>query len=261
MAPVVVWGLFGPWIWPHEPTAIDFAARLKPPVWLEGGTANHLLGTDQFGRDLLSRLIEGARVALIVAVFGVFLAALVGVAAGLAAGYFGGVTDNIIMRIVDVKMSVPAILLTILIGSAIGAGVTTVVAAIAITFWADYARVVRGETLSLKERGFVELAKVADCSHLRILTRHILPNLQATIVVLVTLQLGRALILEAAITYIGIGIQPPSSAWGLMISDGRSLLSTAWWLAAFPGFAITATVLGANLLGDWLRDALDPKVR
>lgn len=260
LAPMVVFGLFGPWLWPHDPAAINLAAARQPPAWLEGGSLVHLLGTDPFGRDLLSRLIEGARVALIVASFGVLLAALLGVTAGLLAGYFGGWTDHVLMRIVDVKMSIPAVLLTILIGAAIGGGITTIVAAIVLVFWADYARVVRGETLSLRERGFVALARVADCSHLRIIWRHILPNLLATVVVLITLQLGRALILEAAITFIGLGIRPPASAWGLLIAEGRGYLDTAWWIPVFPGVAISMTVLGANLLGDWLRDTLDPKL-
>jgi peptide/nickel transport system permease protein len=179
----------------------------------------------------------------------------------MVAGYFGGWIDNLVMRIVDVKMSIPTILLTILIGSAFGGGLVTIIASIIFVFWADYARVIRGETLSLRERGYVALAKVANCSSFTILLRHIFPNLLATCMVLFSLQLGRALIVEAAITFIGLGIQPPASAWGLLIAEGRNYLATAWWIPTFAGLAITMTVLGANLLGDWLRDALDPKLR
>jgi peptide/nickel transport system permease protein len=261
LAPVVICGVFGPWLYPHDPTAINFMLPRRPPAWLAGGDWSHILGTDQFGRDLLSRLIEGARVALIVAILGVLGAAVIGIPAGMAAGYFGGWIDNLLMRLVDVKMSIPPILLTILISAAVGGGLWTVVVSIVIVFWADYARVVRGEALSLREQPYVALARVANCSNFRILTRHIFPNLLATCVVLITLQLGRALIIEASITFIGLGIQPPASAWGLLIAEGRAYLATAWWIPTFAGVAITLTVLGANLLGDWLRDVLDPKLR
>ena len=261
LAPVVICGVFGPWLYPHDPTAINFMSPRRPPAWLAGGDWSYVLGTDQFGRDLLSRLIEGARVALIVAILGVLGAAVIGIPAGMVAGYFGGWIDNLLMRLVDVKMSIPPILLTILISAAIGGGLWTVIVSIVIVFWADYARVVRGEALSLRERPYVALAKVANCSNFRILLRHIFPNLAATCVVLITLQLGRALIIEASITFIGLGIQPPASAWGLLIAEGRAYLATAWWIPTFAGVAITLTVLGANLLGDWLRDVLDPKLR
>ncbi len=261
LAPVVICGIAGPLLYPHDPTVVNLLAPRKPPAWLAGGDPAFLLGTDHFGRDLLSRLIEGARVTLMVAVLGVVVAAVIGITAGMVAGYFGGWIDNVVMRIVDVKMSIPTILLTILIGSAFGGGLVTIICSIIFVFWADYARVIRGETLSLRERGYVALAKVANCSHVRILLRHILPNLFATCMVLFSLQLGRALIVEAAITFIGLGIQPPASAWGLLIAEGRNYLATAWWIPTFAGLAITMTVLGTNLLGDWLRDALDPKLR
>jgi peptide/nickel transport system permease protein len=261
LSPVVICGLFGPWLYPHDPTAINFLHPRQPPAWLAGGDWSYALGTDQFGRDLLSRLIEGARPALIVAILGVLGAAAIGIPAGMVAGYYGGWADNLLMRLVDIKMSIPPILLTILIGAAVGGGLVTVVASIIVVFWADYARVVRGETLVVRERGFVALAKVANCSGARILARHIFPNILPTCVVLITLQLGRALIIEASITFIGLGIQPPATAWGLLISEGRAYLATAWWIPTFAGAAITMTVLGANLFGDWLRDALDPKQR
>jgi peptide/nickel transport system permease protein len=261
LAPVVICGVFGSWVFPHDPTAIDLLAPRKPPGWMEGGSWDYILGTDQFGRDLLSRLMEGARVALEVALASVVLSSLIGVTAGMVAGYYGGVVDNIIMRIADIVFAIPAILLIILIGGAVGGGFTTVLSSIVIVSWVLYARVVRGEALVLRERGFVALAKVANCSDFRILTRHILPNLMPTCIVLMTLQAGFALLIEAAITFIGLGIQPPATTWGLLISEGRPYITTAWWIPTFAGVAITITVLGANLLGDWLQERFNPRMR
>jgi len=259
LAPVVICGIFGSAIFPHDPTTIDLMAPRKPPVWLDGGSWQYVLGTDQFGRDLLSRLMEGCRVALIIALSSVFLAALIGVTAGMVSGYYGGVVDNIIMRIADVVFAIPGILLIILIGGAVGGGFMTVLISIVLVSWVLYARVVRGETLVLRERGFVALARVANCSDARILVRHILPNLLPTVIVLTTLQAGFALLIEAAITFIGLGIQPPATTWGLLISEGRPYMTTAWWIPAFAGLAITITVLGTNLLGDWLQEKFDPR--
>jgi peptide/nickel transport system permease protein len=258
--PVLVWGIFGPLIYPHDPTAMNLRAPHKPPAWLPGGQGAFLLGTDQFGRDVLSQLIAGARPALIVSFCGVALAAAIGIPAGLAAGYFGGWTDNLVMRLVDVKMSIPSILLTLLIGGAIGGGLTTVLVSIVLIFWADYARVVRSQALTLRDADYVALARVANCSDVRILATHVFPNILPTAIILMTLQLGRALIVEASITFIGLGIQAPAAAWGLMIADGRGLISSDWWIPTFPGLCITITVLGANILGDWLRDRLDPRL-
>ncbi|MGH6990984.1 MAG: ABC transporter permease [Stellaceae bacterium] len=261
LAPVVIAGVFGSLIFPHDPTAIDLMAPRIPPVWAAGGSWTHILGTDQFGRDLLSRLMEGARPALIVAISSVTLAAIIGVAAGMVSGYYGGAIDNIIMRIADIIFAIPAILLIILIGGAVGGGFTTVLISIVLVSWVLYARVLRGEALVLRERGFVALAKVANCSDLRILMRHILPNLMPTCIVLMTLQAGFALLIEAAITFIGLGIQPPATTWGLLISEGRPYMTTAWWIPTFAGVAITITVLGANLLGDWLQERLNPRLQ
>ena len=261
LLPVLVCGLFGPLLYPHEPTAMQLSAALHPPGWMQGGEWSHFLGTDNMGRDLLSRLIEGARISLIVAVFGVGIAGVFGVTMGMIAGYRGGKIDNCIMRLVDIQMSIPAILLIILLASVMGGGLVTIIISVSIIFWTTYARVVRGETLSLKERDFVALAKVTGCSTSRILIFHIFPNLMNTVMVLASLQLGRAILVEAGITFLGLGIQPPATAWGLIISDGRIYMSTAWWVPTFAGIAIMITVLGANLFGDWLRDKLDPKLR
>lgn len=261
LLPVVVCGIFGPLFYPHDPTVMKLSSALEPPAWVAGGDWSFLLGTDSMGRDLLSRLIEGARISLLVAVFGVGLAGIFGVAMGMIAGYFEGKIDNVIMRIVDTQMSIPAILLIILLAAVLGAGLATIIISVSLVFWTTYARVIRGETLSIKQRDFVALAKVTGCGHARILRKHILPNIINTVMVLATLQLGRAIIIEAGITFLGLGIQPPATAWGLIISDGRIYMSTAWWVPTFAGIAIMITVLGANLLGDWLRDKLDPKLR
>jgi len=261
LLPMIVCGIFGPLFFPHDPTAFDLSGTLSPPAWLQGGKWSNLLGTDHLGRDLLSRLIEGARSTLIVSVFGVGLAGLIGVSLGMLAGYFEGKIDNLIMRIVDTMMSIPAILLAILIAASQGSGLPTIIASITIIFWTGYARVIRGETLSIKQREFVTQARVTGCGRARIIYKHIFPNLINTVVVLGTLQLGRAIIIEASLTFLGLGLQPPASAWGLMISEGRMYMSTAWWIPTFSGLAIMMTVLGANLTGDWLRDTLDPKLK
>ena len=261
LAPIFVFGLFGSLLFPHDPAAADFSNALLPPAWMPEGNWSYVLGTDALGRDLLSRIMAGARVSLLVAAVGVLGASLIGVPLGLLAGYAGGWVDNIIMRIADVKMSIPAVLLIILIGSALGGGLNTILISIVIVFWANYARVIRGEALVLRDRPYVALARVANCSHTRILLRHLLPNVMSTAIVLVTLQFGPAIMIEAGISFLGLGIQPPASAWGLLINDGRAVLETAWWLALFPGIAVMITVLGANLLGDWLAQAIDPKRR
>lgn len=261
LLPIVVCGIFGWLFYPHDPTLMNLPIALQPPAWLSGGDCSYFLGTDAMGRDLLSRLIEGARASLTVAVFGVFFAGFIGVTVGMIAGYFGSTIDNILMRIVDTWMAIPPILLVILLSSVMGGGLTTIIASIAVVFWTGYARVVRGETLSIKERDFVVMAKVTGCGSSRILIKHILPNILNTVVVIATLQLGAAIIVESSITFLGMGIQPPNTAWGLIIAENRIYMSTAWWVPTFAGLAIMITVLGANLLGDWLRDKLDPKTR
>ncbi|MBI5031653.1 MAG: ABC transporter permease [Chloroflexi bacterium] len=261
LLPIIIAGVFGSRFYPHDPTAMNPAFALRPPAWLPGGNSAYLLGTDQMGRDLLSRLIEGAHASLWVAVIGVALAGSIGISLGMFAGYFGGNFDHVVMRIVDIEMSIPGILLMILLSSVLGAGMTTIIVSIAVSFWTGYARVIRGETLSLKQRDFVVMAKVTGCSKWRILSKHILPSLVSTILVLATLQVGTAIMVEAALTFLGLGLQPPATAWGQIISDGRIYMSTAWWIPTFPGLAIMLTVLGSNLLGDWLRDTFDPKLR
>ena len=261
LLPVVVCGLFGPMFYPHDPMGMDLANTLKPPVFAHGGDVAYFLGTDHMGRDLLSRLIEGARISLLISVCGVLFSGFIGICLGMIAGFYGGKIDEVIMRIADAKMSIPAILLAILLAAAIGAGPSTIIISISMIFWTGYARVIRGETISLSQREYVTLAKVTGCSNFRIIKKHLLPNLVSTITVLASLQLGRAILIEAGMTFLGVGLQPPAAAWGLMISEGRMYMATAWWIPTFSGFAIAITVLGANLMGDWLRDKFDPKLR
>jgi peptide/nickel transport system permease protein len=259
--PVLICGLFGQFFTPHDATLMNPTLALRPPSWLTGQGFSNVLGTDFLGRDLLSRVILGARSTLIVSVVGVVLAGIIGVVIGLFSGYIGGRFDLIVMRLVDMQMSMPAILLALLISAALGAGLTTVIVVIAIVFWTQYARVVRSETLSVKQRDFVVMARVEGCSTRRILAKHVVPHVIDSAVVIATLQLGTAVMLEAALSFLGLGVQPPAIAWGKMIAEARIYMATAWWLPLFPGIAIMLTVLGANLWGDWLRDKLDPKLR
>jgi len=260
LAPLVVFGLVGVTLVPHDPGAIRPAAALAPPAFA-GGSWQYPLGTDHTGRDILSRLIDGARNSLLVALFGVGLAGVFGTAIGMTAGYLRGLADEVLMRLVDVQLALPPILLAVLLAGAIGGGLTTVIVTLMLTFWPTYARLVRGGTLAQMQCDYVALARIAGAGRWRILRRHVLPNVASAVLVLGTLQLGAAVGVEAALTFLGLGIQPPASAWGLMIADGRLFMSQAWWIPTMPGIAIVMAVLGANLLGDWLRDRLDPRLR
>lgn len=261
LAPLVVFGIGGSRLAPHAATAFSLDRTLQPPVFLDGGTWSNVLGSDPLGRDTFSLLVVGARTSLIISFVGVALAGVVGVLVGIVAGSRGGAVDEILMRVVDMQLAVPPILLAVLLAGALGGGLKTVIATIAVAFWPTYARIVRGETLALKQRDFVQLAIVAGSRPVRIARKHLLPNLLSSIVVLATLQLGAAVGVESALSFLGLGVQAPNTSWGLMIADGKGYLDTAWWVATFPGVAIATTVLGANLLGDWLRDALDPTMR
>ena len=253
--------LFGPDITPYDHGALDLSNALKPPFWQEGGSTANLLGTDNMGRDILSRIIMGARVSVVVAAFAILASGTVGAFMGMLAGYFGGKVDMVIMRLVDIQMSVPALALALILAAALEPGLKTVIIVIAVVYWTWYARIVRGEVLSLKERDFIALAKVAGCGTLSILLKHFFPNVVNTLLVLATLQMGSVIIYEASLSFLGLGIQPPDVSWGLMLSDARPYISVAWWTITLPGIAIVLTCLGSNLLGDWLRDTLDPKRR
>lgn len=258
---LLIAALFAEIVSPHSPVDQDITQALSPPLFFEGGTWNHLLGTDELGRDILSRIIFGARISLVVGFIAVAISGFIGTCLGLVSGYFGGRTDSIIMRIVDIQLSMPYILIALALIGALGPSLRNIIIVIGITSWVDYARIVRGEVLSIKENEFVDLAKIAGCRTPRILLKHIFPSLVNSLIVLGTLMLGRIIIFEAALSFLGLGVQPPTPSWGIMLADGRQYLTYAWWLATFPGFAIMLVVLGTNLVGDWLRDLLDPKQR
>ena len=258
---LVIPALFADQVSPHEPTKGNILERLQPPAWMEGGSWEHPLGTDKLGRDMFSRIIYGARISLTIAAISIVCGGIVGTTLGLVAGYWGGMWDHIIMRLVDIKISIPSILLALILAAALGPSYLTVIIVVALTLWTRYARLVRGEVLSLRSQDFISKAKVSGASTSRIITRHLLPNVVNTIIVLATLEVGVVIILEASLSFLGAGIPPPNPAWGLMVADGRALVINAWWVSFFPGVAILLTVLSMNLLGDWLRDKLDPKLR
>ncbi len=256
----VILALFGDWLAPNDPYKTSLGARLRPPAWMPGGSSEYLLGTDRLGRDVFSRIIVGAlpsfKVALAALIFGSALGSFV----GMISGYRGGRTDAIIMRIADGTMAFPLILAALLLAAIIGPGGPTVVIAACVVLWARFARLIRSEVLTVKERDFVKLARVAGASNWRIMTAHILPNVLNSVVVLLTLQLGFVIILEATLSFLGAGIPPPTPTWGQMVASGRDYLEVGWWLSIFPGLAIALVVLSFNLLGDWLRDRTDPRL-
>jgi peptide/nickel transport system permease protein len=247
---------------PHDPEIGSLTARFKPPVWQTGGTAKYLLGTDQLGRDVLSRLIFGARVSMVVGITAVVFAGALGTLLGIVSGYLGGWVDQVIMRVTDTWLALPALTFAIFLAAIVGPSMWNIVFILGLTYWTRYARVVRGEVLSLREREFVRLAIVAGCSKWTIMSRHILPNVVNSAVVLASLMLGVVIITEATLSFLGVGVPPPQPAWGLMLSDGKQgLMVGYWWLTVFPGCCIMLMVLSANLLGDWLRVKFDPQLR
>jgi peptide/nickel transport system permease protein len=258
---LVVVAAFAPLLAPQSPTAQSLPDKLLPPAWLEGGSAKHLLGTDVLGRDMLSRLLYGARVSLAVALSALLAGGVVGLALGIASGYLGGRVDSLLMRVVDATLTFPTILIALLLAVSLGAGLRTMILAITLILWARFARVVRGEVLAVKTRDFVALARVHGCSHLRIMGVHILPNVMNTFMVLLSLHIGFVILVEASLSFLGAGIPPPTPSWGQMVADGRSHIASAWWLSVLPGAAIMLVVLAFNLFGDWLRDWLDPRLR
>ena len=250
-----------PLVSPADPYAQSLRNRFKPPVWEEGGTSTHPLGTDRLGRDMLARILYGARVSLAVGALAVLLASSVGAAVGLVAGYYGGRVDAALMRVTDATLSFPVILLALILAVTVGPSFLNVVIAISVILWARYARVMRGEVLTLMQLDFIAQARIAGAGAWRIITRHLVPNTLNTLVVLITLQVGYVIIVEAALSFLGAGIPPPTPAWGSMIAEGRDFVTSAWWVSFLPGLAIMLVVLAFNLLGDWLRDTLDPKLR
>jgi len=247
---------------PHNPEIGSLTARFKPPFWQTGGSTKYLLGTDQLGRDVLSRLIFGARVSMVVGFTAVIFAGTVGTTLGIISGYLGGWVDQVIMRITDTWLALPGLMFAIFLAAIVGPSMWNIVIILGLVYWTRYARVIRGEVLSLKEREFVRLAIVAGCSKWTIMYRHILPNVINSAIVIGTLMLGVVIITEASLSFLGVGVPPPQAAWGLMLSDGKqSLMVGRWWLSVLPGLCIMLMVLSANILGDWLRVKLDPQLR
>jgi len=268
MIPIIILGvitfvaIFADFLAPHNPEVGNLAVRFRPPVWQTGGSSQYLLGTDQLGRDVLSRLIFGARVSVVVGFTAVIVAGVIGTTLGIVSGYLGGWVGQVIMRITDTWLALPALTFAIFLAAIVGPSEMNIVIILGAVYWTRYARVIRGEVLSLKERDFVRLAIVAGCSKWTIMKRHILPNVINSAVVLATLMLGVVIVTEASLSFLGIGVPPPKPAWGLMLSDGKQgLMVGYWWLTVLPGCCIMLMVLSANLLGDWLRVKLDPQLR
>jgi peptide/nickel transport system permease protein len=256
---VIVCAVFGDTIAPYHKDAADFAATLLPPIWQEGSNPSYPLGTDHLGRDMLSRLIAGARISLMTAGAAIFVAGVIGTLLGLVAGYVGGWWDIVISRVVDAFLALPFILMALALVAALGAGTANIIAVMIITNWARYARLVRAEVMSVKKSDYVTLARVAGLKHSLIVLRHILPNAMQSIFVLALLDIGRAIILESSLSFLGLGIQPPAVSWGLMLADARAYVMFAWWTATLPGLTIVATVMSFNALGDWLKRRFDPR--
>lgn len=247
---------------PHNPEVGVLAARFRPPFWERGGSSEYLLGTDQLGRDVLSRLIFGARISIVVGFTAVIFAGAIGTLLGILSGYLGGWVDQVIMRLTDTWLALPALTFAIFLAAIVGPSMWNIVIILGVTYWTRYARVIRGEVLSLKERDFVRLAIVAGCTKWTIMRRHILPNVINSAIVLGSLMLGVVIIAEATLSFLGLGVPPPQPAWGSMLSDGKQgLMVGYWWLTVFPGLGVMLLVLSANLLGDWLRVKLDPQLR
>jgi peptide/nickel transport system permease protein len=257
---VLFLAVFGEYVSPHDPTARDIRARFEAPGFTnEQGT--FILGTDQLGRDILSRIIAGSRVSVIVGVVSVLIAGTIGVAYGVLSGYSGGWVDAVLMRFADALLGIPFIVLVVAISGVVGAGLTTLVLILGLTSWVTYARVVRGEVLVVREVEYITAAEVIGQSRMKIMLKHVLPNVLASAIILSALQVATTILAESSLSFLGLGVQPPTITWGLMLADGRQYMGSAWWMTTFPGIAITITVLGVVFVGDWLRDVLDPRLR
>ena len=254
---VLLGALLAPWLAPHDPNDQDVSRRLTPPFQSRSA---FLLGTDHVGRDVLSRIIYGARIAWLIGSSAVLLAGTLGVTLGLISGFYGGIVDDVIMWIASVELAFPFILLAIVVAAALGTGLTNLILVLTVVSWVAYSRVVRGETLVQREQEFVQAARALGSSNLRILFRHVLPNVFTPVIIIATFEFSRMIISEAALSFLGLGVQPTVPSWGSMLADGRQYLATAWWVATLPGLGITVTVLAINLVGDWLRDQLDPRL-
>jgi peptide/nickel transport system permease protein len=257
---VVVCAVFAPILAPYNPLTQNIPERLSPPDW-SLALGSHFLGTDSLGRDILSRIIYGSRISLVVGLSSVVGAGVIGVLIGLVSGFYGDWVDHLLMRLVDVWMSIPFLVLAIAIVAVLGPSLENIIIVLAVTGWVQYSRIVRGQVLSTREETYVEAARVVGASNVRIMFLHVLPNVTNSIIVIATLQVAQMITSEAALSFLGLGVQPPTPAWGSMVAEGRDVISIAWWLSTFPGLAIVFTVLAINLLGDWLRQVLDPRLR
>lgn len=253
--------LFAPFLTPHGPNEINMQLRSLPPSWQEGGNPSYLLGTDTLGRDLLTRIFYGGRISLEVALLVLVIGGTIGLAAGIIAGYMRGITDSIIMRIVDSLWAIPSLLIALVFAITLQPSMRTVIIALAAVLWARYARVIRGEVLSVAHQAYVSQAKVAGSSRFRIMSVHIVPNVFNTFLIITSLEVGWVILAEATLSFLGAGIPPPTPSWGQMVSEGRGYIDSAWWISFFPGLVLALTVLAFNTFGDWLRDRLDPKLR
>ena len=258
---VLLCAFFAPRVAPRDPDEQDLTARLLPPSWQSGGTSDYLLGTDALGRDMLSRIIFGARISMIVGFAAVIVQAGVGCLLGLASGYYGGRLDSIFMRLADIQLAIPFLVLAIAVMAVLGAGLRNVILVLGISGWVIYGRVIRSEVLAIRSNEYVEATRALGSSGARIIFRHILPNVSSSLLVISTLEIARLIIAEASLSYLGLGVQPPTATWGGMVADGRNWIMTSWWISTLPGAAIFLTVLSVNVVGDFLRDLLDPRLR
>jgi peptide/nickel transport system permease protein len=261
LALMIVVAVAAPILTPHDPVKNDLPHSLMPPAWVHGGSAAFPLGTDTFGRDVLTRLMYGARVSLGVAALSLLIASTIGVVVGLIAGYAGGWLGSALMRLADIILALPMLLVALAIAVAVGPSFTNIVLLIGFMLWPRIARLIRADTLTLKQTEFVRYASAIGVPNWIIVIRHVLPNVMPTLLVATTLEVGHVVLVEAALSFLGAGLPPPQPSWGVMVADGRALIATGWWIALFPGLAITICVLTFNLLGDWLRDRLDPKLK
>ncbi len=253
---VLLCAILAPWITPHDPFAQDLIKRLQPPVWMEGGDTVHLFGTDQLGRDYLSRLIYGARISMLIGVATVITSGLIGIALGVASGYFGGRVDTVVMFLITARLAIPLILVALAVVSVVGSSLTVVVMTLGLLLWERFAVVARTATLQIRNLEYVTAATASGCSTLRILWAHILPNVLSPLAVVATLEMALAILLEAALSFLGLGVPPPLPSWGLMIAEAKDYMFFSPWVIMIPGVALFILVMGINLLGDGLRDLL-----
>lgn len=257
---VLLLAIVGPYISPHDATDRNLRARFQAPGYSDD-SGTYYLGTDQLGRDILSRIIAGTRISVIVGVVAVIIAGTIGVLYGLVSGFVGGWVDALLMRIADALLAIPFIILVVAISGVVGAGLTTLILILGLTGWVSYARVIRGEVLKVRELEFVLAARALGQTEIAIMLRHVLPNVISSAIILAAIQVGVTILAESSLSFLGLGVKPPTVTWGIMLADGRQYIGSAWWMTMFPGIAITITVLGVVFLGDWLRDILDPTMR